>query len=36
VHYLLNVALGILIGAAFNYVLTDNFVFNEFTNRKKI
>lgn len=36
VHYLLNVTLGILIGAAINYVLTDNFVFNELTDRKKI
>jgi dolichol-phosphate mannosyltransferase len=36
VHYLLNVALGILGGAAVNYVLTDNFVFNELTNKKKL
>lgn len=36
VHYLLNVTLGILIGAAVNYVLTNNFVFKDFTNRKKI
>ncbi len=36
VHYLLNVALGILVGAAVNYVLTDNFVFKDTTNRKTI
>ncbi len=36
VHYLLNVALGILVGAAINYVLTNNFVFKDSTNRKTI
>lgn len=34
VHYLPNVALGILVGAAANYILADNFVFRDFTNRK--
>ena len=34
VHYLPNVAVGILIGAAANYVLTDNFVFKELKHRK--
>jgi len=34
VHYLPNVALGILVGAAANYVLTDNFVFKDFTSKK--
>ncbi len=36
VHYLLNVAVGILIGAAANYVLTDNLVFKELKHRKTI
>ena len=36
VHYLINVALGVLIGAAFNYVLIDNFVFKESINRKTV
>lgn len=36
VHYLPNIALGILIGAAANYVLTDNFVFKDSENRKII
>ncbi len=36
VHYLANVALGILVGAAANYVLIDNFVFKDSTNRKTI
>ncbi|HLM77991.1 MAG TPA: GtrA family protein [Rubrobacteraceae bacterium] len=36
VHYLLNIALGIVAGAAANYVLTDNFVFKDSTNRKTI
>lgn len=34
VHYLPNVALGILVGAAANYVLTDNFVFKDFTSKR--
>jgi dolichol-phosphate mannosyltransferase len=34
VHYLPNVALGILIGSAANYVLTHNFVFKDFTSKK--
>ena len=36
VYYLLNVALGIVVGAAINYVLTDNFVFKDSTNRKTL
>jgi dolichol-phosphate mannosyltransferase len=36
VHYLINVALGVLIGAAVNYVLIDNFVFKESINRKSV
>ena len=36
VYYLLNVALGILIGAAANYVLSSSFVFKDSTNRKTI
>jgi dolichol-phosphate mannosyltransferase len=36
VHYLLNVALGVLIGAAANYILTDNLVFKELEHRKTI
>ncbi len=33
VHYLLNIALGIMVGAAANYILTDNFVFKGAKNR---
>ncbi len=33
-HYLPNVALGIVVGAAANYVLTDSFVFKDLSNRK--
>lgn len=36
VHYLPNVALGILVGAAANYVLTDNFVFKDFTSKRMV
>lgn len=34
VHYLLNVTLGILIGATLNYVLADNFVFKDIVSKK--
>jgi dolichol-phosphate mannosyltransferase len=34
VHYLLNAASGILVGAAINYVLADNFVFKDFAGKK--
>ncbi len=33
VHYLSNIALGILVGAAMNYVLIDNFVFKNVTSK---
>ena len=36
VHYLLNIVLGILVGATANYVLTDNFVFKDSKKRKTI
>ncbi len=36
VYYLLNVTLGILVGAAVNYVLTHNYVFKDPTNKKTI
>ncbi len=36
VHYLPNVALGILVGAAVNYVLIDNFIFNDPTGKKTV
>jgi dolichol-phosphate mannosyltransferase len=34
VHYLSNIALGILVGAAMNYVLIDNFVFKDVISKK--
>lgn len=34
VHYLPNMALGILVGSAANFVLTHNFVFKDFTSEK--
>lgn len=34
VHYLSNIALGILVGAAMNYVLIDNFVFKDAISKK--
>lgn len=34
VYYLSNIALGILVGAAMNYVLIDNFVFKDAISKK--
>lgn len=34
VHYLSNIALGILVGAAINYLLIDNFVFKDVISKK--